>query len=107
MGKLPLVEGFGKSAPRSGFPETTDNIVFVMCLVINHADVSARRRDAIEDLLFLVPTRQRGNPVWAHLPRLLDAGASELGSHAGAWEPDKTGSSKKKFVVGDLSPLSR
>jgi hypothetical protein len=107
MGKLPLVEGFGKSAPRSGFPETTDNIVFVMCLVINHADVSARRRDAIEDLLFLVPTRQRGNPVPTRQRRVDGADAPRLGSHPGAWEPEKTGSSKKKFVVGDLSPLSR
>jgi hypothetical protein len=39
-------------------------------------------------LIFLVPTRQRGNPVWTR-QRPLDAGASELGSHAGAGEPEK------------------
>jgi hypothetical protein len=38
---------------------------------------------------YLVETRRRGNPVWAHLPRPLDAGASGLGSHAGAWEPEQ------------------
>jgi hypothetical protein len=41
---------------------------------------------------YLVPTRQRGNPVWTRQRPVysLDAGVSELGSHAGAWESDKT-----------------
>jgi hypothetical protein len=29
-------------------------------------------------------------PVWAPASRGRDAGASELGSHAGAWEPEKS-----------------
>ncbi|RKZ36591.1 MAG: hypothetical protein DRQ49_17680 [Gammaproteobacteria bacterium] len=39
----------------------------------------------------LVPTRRRGNAVLTRLRRdsQRDAGASRIGSHAGAWEPEK------------------
>jgi hypothetical protein len=44
---------------------------------------------------FLVPTRRRGNAFstcqrrGAASPQKRDAGASQIGSHAGAWEPEK------------------
>jgi hypothetical protein len=43
-------------------------------------------------ILLLVPTRWRGNAVTTRQRRCLltqDAGASRIGSHAGAWEPEK------------------
>jgi hypothetical protein len=41
-------------------------------------------------IFFLVPTRRRGNPDPTR-PRRGGAGAAPLGSHAGAWEPEKSG----------------
>jgi hypothetical protein len=35
----------------------------------------------------------------AYVPFPLDAGASKIGSHAGAWEPEK--SNKRTFIVGN------
>jgi hypothetical protein len=39
-------------------------------------------------VFFRAPPPPLGTPVWTR-QRPLDAGASELGSHAGAWEPEK------------------
>jgi hypothetical protein len=48
---------------------------------------------------FLVPTRWRGNALAMRQRRFtqMDAGASRIGSHAGAWEPEKSGSVGLQF----------